>query len=133
MIAPWKFNNSERVTVDGVVHSCIVCDQEDGLSISDAFDGTPCIDDPENQCPMCGSMMSSSDGIYGEQTEIKFNIPEEVRIGMSLSYSQYICGSIVAWWASKRSDPTRIAAIEWPPPLSCMKARQEWLSETYHI
>lgn len=133
MIAAWKFSSKEKVTVDGVVHDCIICDDEDGLTIGEAFDGTPHIDDPENQCPMCGSMMCSSDGIYGRMTDIRFNVPDEVKVGMELSYSQYVCGSIVAWWASKRSEPTRIAAVEWPPPLACMKARQDWMNEVYYI
>lgn len=133
MIAAWKFTGSEQIVVDGVVHNCVICDSEDGLAISDAFDGTPHVDDPENQCPMCGSMISSSDGIYGRHTDIRFNVPYEVKVGMVLSYSQYVCGSIVAWWVSKKSEPTRMAAVEWPPPLSCMKARQDWMNEVYYI
>lgn len=133
MIAAWKFNNKEDITVDGVIHSCVVCDNEYGLSIYSAFDGTPYVDDPENQCPMCGSMVASLDWICGSTVDIKHYIPYEVKVGMKLVYSQYVCGSIVAWWASKKSEPTRMAAVEWPPPLSCMKARQAWLDETYYI
>lgn len=133
MIASWKFEGGEQIEIDGSVHRCLIYDREDGISIGEAFDSTPYIDDPDNRCPMCGSMTSSVDGIVGRVIDIKFNVPFEIKVGMRLTYSRYICGTIVAWWETASQEPARLAAIEWPPPESCNLARIAWLTEYCQI